>query len=610
MKTRAGIGERRPESCLAPRRHPAQGEKERREDARRGDGSGQDECREARAEETEEQRVEIRSERAEPVDDVAVEELAPGERVGNDPFAAGVDQGIRPLALRDEPEATVEAPERRRPPSEASAPAEAHVTRIGARHRSGAAADWSITGSSGRHGGAVPEGIRRRLRIGWRSSRIHQLAGRRRPDVAQCPALQISRIRGGCAPRAGRRRDEESPLARLDVPRSPTPRDRADAASPRGSPSSGESPARTKRSISTETPSPGNAHMSVPSATGTPGRVEPAGGSPGGRAGAASHCRSSGTARGSRRSRRASDTGRPSPPAARGRVATGSERTQSTNALGRPGTRTRPSSGYRTNEEARIRSPSPHREDRERRGPAPSLRQRSPPSRRRGSARARRPASLLRRASSMESGRDLEAHPRKRRPGRRHQAMSSSISLISEEPRAFALPPPRGLAGRRGESVELRAGRLPLSHHPPRVVKIGAAGKTSGQSVRLRDAQRASRGRRHVLGHQPDACHPPAEHLSRSASDSAWTWASRSPGTIHLPGDVADLAGPRAEPRGPPPSRHPPRGSGLRRRRAGRFARGARPSRRSASRRGRQPFRRAEARPSRPNEQGIVGRSR
>ena len=74
-------------------------------------------------------------------------------------------------------------------------------------------------------------------------------------------------------------------------------------------------------------------------------------------------------------------------------------------------------------------------------------------------------------------------------------AMSSSISLISADPSAFALRTERaGLLGRRRKAIEVRVGRLaPGPTSRPSTVKIGAAGKDLGDvRARARRRRRAS----------------------------------------------------------------------------------------------------------------------
>jgi hypothetical protein len=67
--------------------------------------------------------------------------------------------------------------------------------------------------------------------------------------------------------------------------------------------------------------------------------------------------------------------------------------------------------------------------------------------------------------------------------------MSSSISLISAEPNAFAFSAAaRARAAVAGKRSRFASGGSSWSHQPPFTVKIGAAGKTSGISRRLCDA--------------------------------------------------------------------------------------------------------------------------
>ena len=88
----------------APPRDPAQDREEQREDGKPRDRAGHHERREARAEHAQEGRLEIRRERPEPVDDVAIEQPAAGERVRHDPLAARVDQCVGPPASRNDEE--------------------------------------------------------------------------------------------------------------------------------------------------------------------------------------------------------------------------------------------------------------------------------------------------------------------------------------------------------------------------------------------------------------------------------------------------------------------------------------------------------------------------
>ena len=114
--------------------------------------------------------------------------------------------------------------------------------------------------------------------------------------------------------------------------------------------------------------------------------------------------------------------------------------------------------------------------------------------------------------------------------------MSSSISLISAEPSVFARrTEARARSGVSGKRSRFASGGSPWSHHPPFAVKIGAAGKTSGTSVLLPvsaasfvAAATSSAMRRADVTPQRSICF-------KSASDSAWTWASINPGRIHLP---------------------------------------------------------------------------
>jgi len=67
--------------------------------------AGQDETRVVRPECPREHRLDVRRQRAEPVHDVAIQHVAPRQRVRHDPLASGVDQRVGPPAARNEEQA-------------------------------------------------------------------------------------------------------------------------------------------------------------------------------------------------------------------------------------------------------------------------------------------------------------------------------------------------------------------------------------------------------------------------------------------------------------------------------------------------------------------------
>ena len=98
--------------------------------------------------------------------------------------------------------------------------------------------------------------------------------------------------------------------------------------------------------------------------------------------------------------------------------------------------------------------------------------------------------------------------------GARHQAMSSSISLISAAPSAFASRTDRRrLLGRRGKAIQMAVGGLALV--PPAALRReDRSGREarSGMSERSRDEARAPASHRHVLRHEAHRRDAPAQH--------------------------------------------------------------------------------------------------
>src|SRR5437762_4132172 len=120
--------------------------------------------------------------------------------------------------------------------------------------------------------------------------------------------------------------------------------------------------------------------------------------------------------------------------------------------------------------------------------------------------------------------------------GSRHQPMSSSMSLISEDPSSFALrTEARAAAGVGGKRSRWPSAGSPWSHQPPFVVKMGAAGKTSGTSDLVLDSEASLSVAATSSAISRTEVTPQSSIVSRSRSDSAWTWASISPGRIHFP---------------------------------------------------------------------------
>ena len=76
---------------------------------------------------------------------------------------------------------------------------------------------------------------------------------------------------------------------------------------------------------------------------------------------------------------------------------------------------------------------------------------------------------------------------------------------------------------------------MPSSHQPPLTVKIGAAGKTSGMSGRRREADAIRSAAATSSAMRRAEVTPHRSIVFKSSFVSAWTWASISPGTIHLP---------------------------------------------------------------------------
>src|SRR5262249_47900006 len=67
-------------------RQPAKRQEQRRQDSHGGRGARQDKAPEARPEDAKKKGLKVGSEGTEPVHHVAIEEVAPGKGVGNDPF--------------------------------------------------------------------------------------------------------------------------------------------------------------------------------------------------------------------------------------------------------------------------------------------------------------------------------------------------------------------------------------------------------------------------------------------------------------------------------------------------------------------------------------------
>src|SRR6185436_11509922 len=120
--------------------------------------------------------------------------------------------------------------------------------------------------------------------------------------------------------------------------------------------------------------------------------------------------------------------------------------------------------------------------------------------------------------------------------GARHHAMSSSISLISAPPSAFASRTDRRASSAvAGKRFRWLSGGSPWSHQPPFVVKMGAAGNTSGTSERFRDAAAWACEIATSSAISRTVVTPQRSIVRRSSSDSACTWASTNPGMIHSP---------------------------------------------------------------------------
>ena len=170
--------------------------------------------------------------------------------------------------------------------------------------------------------------------------------------------------------------------------------------------------------------------------------------------------------------------------------------------------------------------------------------------------------------------------------GSRHHRMSSSMSLISADPRrAASSTARRASCARRGKAVHDPGGPvLP----PSAAGREDRGGREEVGHVRTRAGIRCERtGLRHVLGHETRGGHPPAQHLPqilRALGVDVRVDESRDD---PFAGE-RDGADARREPsEGLRPSRPRSKRSVLRRRRAGRCGAGALRSRRSAWRRGR-----------------------
>ena len=113
--------------------------------------------------------------------------------------------------------------------------------------------------------------------------------------------------------------------------------------------------------------------------------------------------------------------------------------------------------------------------------------------------------------------------------------MSSSMILISCEPRErarkTAVFAAAGSAGNRSRS----GSRGSSDHQPPFVVKIGAAGKSSGVWWRVRECSARCAAARAPSAIRRADVTPQRIIAFVSAPDSTWTWASTKPGTIHFP---------------------------------------------------------------------------
>ena len=155
--------------------------------------------------------------------------------------------------------------------------------------------------------------------------------------------------------------------------------------------------------------------------------------------------------------------------------------------------------------------------------------------------------------------------------------------MISPAPSAFALrTAARASSGVAGKRFRFASGGSPSSHQPPFAVKIGAAGKTSGMSARVRESGGQLLRRRHVLRHQPHRRDAPGQHrpqvVVRLGVDVRVDQARHDPPALGRDDPRVLSAAPPA----PPRSRRRPRRSGRPRRPAARWAGAARPSRRSS----------------------------
>ena len=204
----------------------------------------------------------------------------------------------------------------------------------------------------------------------------------------------------------------------------------------------------------------------------------------------------------------------------------------------RPETRRCPSSECRRPAATSSSRSSRHRRGPERRAPARSRRRRSRSSRPKGSGActdARMPAARAspRRASTTAGGIFGNGGFGRAAPG---HVVEHQLDLGGAERLRFAHRP-AGLLGRRRESdSDWLSGGSPWSHQPPFVVKIGAAGSTSGTSERSRDEAARACEIADVFGHEADRRDAPARASSGGPRRTPRARGRRSsPGTIHSP---------------------------------------------------------------------------
>ena len=133
-----------------------------------------------------------------------------------------------------------------------------------------------------------------------------------------------------------------------------------------------------------------------------------------------------------------------------------------------------------------------------------------------------------------------------RRAAPRH-VVQHQLDLGGAERLRFAHRP-AGLLRRRGKAIQMAVGRLALV--PPAALRRedGSGGKHVGH---VRTASRRGRqrlGDRHVLGHEPDRRHAPAEHRSEVLIGLRVHVGIDQPGDDPLPRGVHDFRSGRQEP--------------------------------------------------------------